>query len=45
MMVYVAPSSVQVQFSEVVPGERVGGEVGQPRAKMVVDGLDVMMEA
>lgn len=45
MMVYVALSSVQVHDSEVVPSVRVGAEVGQPSAKMVVDGLEVMTEA
>lgn len=29
----------------MVPRERVGAEVGQPRAKMVVEGLDVMTDA
>jgi len=45
IMVYVPLSSVQVHDSEVVPRERVGAEVGQPSAKMVVEGLDVMTEA
>lgn len=45
MIVYVAPSSDQVHVPDVVPRARVGALVGQPSAKMVVEGLDVRIVA